>query len=107
MVMVWYGMVGMVWYGMVWYGMVWYGMVWCLSYHNAAPSMRRDALCELCARLLRKKPVRALLAAQRAVLAQLARLMLRSVRAAFGERQQRLKKEEAAKSERELLEATP
>ena len=26
--MVWYGMVGMVWYGMVWYGMVWYGMVW-------------------------------------------------------------------------------
>ena len=26
--MVWYGVVGMVWYGMVWYGMVWYGMVW-------------------------------------------------------------------------------
>ena len=26
--MVWYGMVGMVWYGMVWYGMVWNGMGW-------------------------------------------------------------------------------
>lgn len=63
----------------------------------------KDALCELCRRLLRKKPVRALLASQRAVLAVLARAMLRSVRAASGERQQELKKEEAARAERELL----
>jgi hypothetical protein len=63
----------------------------------------RDALCEFCRRLLRKKPVRALLAAQRAVLAVLARSMLRSIRAAYGEHQQQLKKEEAARAERELL----
>ena len=26
--LVWFGMVGMVWYGLVWFGMVWYGLVW-------------------------------------------------------------------------------
>uniref|UniRef100_A0A7S3AJX4 USP domain-containing protein n=1 Tax=Haptolina ericina TaxID=156174 RepID=A0A7S3AJX4_9EUKA len=43
--------------------------------------------------------------AQRAILATLARLMLRSVRAAFGEEQQKLKREEAERAEQELLES--
>ena len=63
------------------------------------------ALGELCRRLLRKEPMRAVMTAQRALLAQLARLMLRGVRTAFGEEQQKLKKEEAERAEQELLEA--
>ena len=59
----------------------------------------RGALGELCRRLLRKEPLRAMMTAQRAVLATLARLMLRSVRAAFGEEQQKLKREEAERAE--------
>lgn len=65
----------------------------------------RRALGELCRRLLRKEPMRAVMTAQRALLAQLARLMLRGVRTAFGEEQQKLKKEEAERAEQELLEA--
>ena len=63
------------------------------------------ALGELCRRLLRKEPMRAIMTAQRAILATLARLMLRSVRAAFGEEQQKLKREEAERAEQELLES--
>ncbi len=63
------------------------------------------ALGELCRRLLRKEPMRAVMTAQRFLLAHLARLMLRGVRSAFGEEQQKLKKEEAERAEQELLEA--
>jgi hypothetical protein len=63
------------------------------------------ALGELCRRLLRKEPLRAVMTAQRALLAHLARLMLRGVRTAFGEEQQRLKRQEAERAEQELLEA--
>jgi len=65
----------------------------------------RWALGEMCRRLLRKEPMRAVMAAQRATMATLARLMLRGVRAAFGEEQQRLRREEAERAEQELLES--
>ena len=65
----------------------------------------KAALGELCRRLLRKEPLRAVMTAQRALLAHLARLMLRGVRTAFGEEQQKLKREEAERAEQELLEA--
>ena len=74
-----------------------------LSQHQATGSTlphAKVALSELCLKLLRKEPMRALLRAHRALLASLARLMLRGVRGALAERQKEARSRGGARAER-------
>ena len=63
----------------------------------------RLALAELCRRLLRKEPMRAMLLAQRALLAQISRMMLKNVRQAFMDHRKKLQAEEAERAQQALL----